>query len=257
MSRFHNLEFGEQFEEPSEQRNVVRDEAYYLGDAQASLERGRFEQGLRAYAKVLEFNPANTVAWAGQVRMLVELGEYREARLWADKALESFPSDPELLASKAVALARTGDLNGAMAFSDAAIEERGSTPYVWIARGDVLLARKEKRAASCFEKAFALAPRQWFWLWLASRILFYYDQCASALKLAQQAVELDGLRAVVWLQLGRCQLALGLVRAANHSLAQAEQLDPTSEELARELVQVRSIGLGGRLRGWWRKLRDT
>jgi len=136
---------------------------------------------------VLEFNPANAIAWTGQVRMLIELGEFREAKLWADKALETFPSDPELLAAKAVALARAGDLSGALAFSDAAIEERGNTPYVWLARGDVLLARKEKRAASCFERALALAPGQWFWAWLASRIYFYYDQFATALKLAQQA----------------------------------------------------------------------
>jgi tetratricopeptide (TPR) repeat protein len=257
MSRFHNLEFGEQSEQPTGHQSVLKDEAYYLTQAQAAFEAGRFENGLRAYAKVLEFNPANTVAWTGQVRMLIELGEFREAKLWADKALETFPADPELLAAKAVALARSGDLSAALAFSDAAIEERGNTPYVWLARGDVLLARNEKRAASCFERALALAPGQWFWPWLASRIHFYYEQFATALKLAQQAVELDALRAAVWLQLGRCQFALGLVGAANHSLAQAEQLDPASEELARELAQFKSAGLRGRLRGWWRKLQGT
>ncbi len=257
MSRFRNLEFGDQFEQPSEQTPIAKDETYYLTEAQAAYESGRFENGLRAYAKVLEFNPANTVAWTGQVRMLIELGEYREAKLWADKALETYPSDPELLAAKAVALARSGDLSGAMAFSDAAIEERGNTPYVWLARGDVLLARKERRAASCFERALAIAPGQWFWPWLASRIHFYYEQFANALKYAQQAVEVESLRAVVWLQLGRCQFALGLVGAANHSLSQAEQLDPTSDELARELAQIRSAGLGGRLRGWWRKIQGS
>ena len=51
-------------------------------------------------------------------------------------------SEPELLAAKAVALGRNGDLQEALAFSDASIEERGDTPYVWLARGDVLLARR-------------------------------------------------------------------------------------------------------------------
>ena len=87
--------------------------------------------------------------------MLIELGEFREAKLWADKALERFPNEPELLAAKAVALARSGDLQGALSFSDASIEERGDTPYVWLARGDVLLARAEARADYCFEKAAA------------------------------------------------------------------------------------------------------
>jgi tetratricopeptide (TPR) repeat protein len=77
--------------------------------------------------------------------MLIELGEFREAKLWADKALERFPNEPELLAAKAVALGRSGDLQGALAFSDASIEERGDTPYVWLARGDVMLARAESR----------------------------------------------------------------------------------------------------------------
>lgn len=257
MSRFQNLEFNEQSEQPTQQKAVLKDEAYYLGEAKEAFECGRFEQGLRAYAKVLEYNPSNTAAWTGQVRMLIELGEFREAKLWADKALETFPSDPELLAAKAVALARIGDLSGAMAFSDAAIEERGNTPYVWLARGDVLLARKEKRAASCFERALALAPGQWFWPWLASRVHFYYEQFATALKLAQQAIELDSLRAAVWLQLSRCQFSLGLIGGAHHSLAQAEQLDPASEDLDRERSRLKTAGIGGRIRGWWRKLQGT
>ena len=87
------------------------------------------------------------------LQMLVELGEYREARIWADKALERFPNEPDLLAAKAVALGRGGDLQAALAFSDAPIEERGDTPYVWLARGAVLLAAKQKQAVSCIEQA--------------------------------------------------------------------------------------------------------
>ena len=80
-------------------------------------------------------------------------------------------------------------MQGALAFSDASIEERGDTPYVWLARGDVLLARKEQRADYCFEKALLLAPNDWFIAWLAARIRFYYEQFVLALNLLQQAVE--------------------------------------------------------------------
>ena len=143
MSRFVNLEFGDESEDRSQpgEKALVKDEAYYFGEARAAFEAGNYEQGLRLYSKVLEYNPQNAAAWTGQVRMLIELNEFREAKLWADKALERFPSEPELLAAKAVALGRSGDLQGAMAFSDASIEERGDTPYVWLARGDVMLAR--------------------------------------------------------------------------------------------------------------------
>jgi tetratricopeptide (TPR) repeat protein len=253
MSRFRNLEFGEQSEEPSRQEVVTKDEAYYLAQAQNAFEEGRFEQALRAYAKMLEFNSKSAVAWTGQVRVLIELGEFHEAKLWADKALETLPNEPELLAAKAVALGRMGDLKGALAFSDAAIEERGNTPYVWLARGDVLLARREKRADSCFEKALALAAFDWFYLWLTSRIYFYYRQFAQSLKLAQQALEVNALRAAVWLQVGRSQLALGLVNQAESSFAQARELDPACQAADAHLAGSTRLGVLARLRGLWRR----
>src|ERR1041385_945175 len=143
MSRFVNLELGgESEDQPREAKRLVKDEAYYFAEARGAFENADFEQALRFYAKVLEFNPHNAAAWTGQVRMLIELGEFREAKLWADKALERFPREPELLAAKAVALVRCGDLQGGMAFSDASIEEHGDSPYVWLGRGGVVLARQ-------------------------------------------------------------------------------------------------------------------
>src|SRR4051812_4574790 len=201
MSRFVNLEFGDQSDERFEESSQLKDESFYLNEATRCFEEGQFEQGLRAFAKVLEFNPANPVAWSGQVRMLIELGEFHEAKVWADKALERFPRDSELLAAKAVALGRIGDLKAALAFSDASIEERGDTPYIWLARGDVLLARSEKRADYCFQKAHLLAPQDWFIAWLTARIHFYHKKFSLALKVAQDALAFDAARAILWLQI--------------------------------------------------------
>jgi tetratricopeptide (TPR) repeat protein len=242
MSRFGNLEFGSEFEDLSRAEEELKDESHYFGEANRALEEGRFEQGLRLYAKVLEFNPLNCAAWTGQVRMLIELDEFHEARVWADKALERFPNDPELLAAKAVALGRVGDLEAALAFSDASIEERGDTPYIWLARGDVLMARQEKRAEYCFEKAQLLAPNDWFIYWLASRIHYYYKKFALALKHAQNALALDSVRSVLWLQLGRCQHAVGLANAAQTSYEQAVQLDPSCGEAEEMLEALRNTG---------------
>ena len=89
-------------------------------------------------------------------------------------------------------------MQGALAFSDSAIEERGDTPYVWLARADVLLARKEPRADYCFEKALLLAPRNWFIVWLGARIRHYYEQFALALKLLQQALEWNAGHFLLW-----------------------------------------------------------
>jgi tetratricopeptide (TPR) repeat protein len=255
MSRFVNLELGGESEDQPQpsQKPLVKDEAYYLSEARAAFENGDFEQALRHYSKVLEFNPQNAVAWTAQVRMLIELGEFQEARLWAEKALERFPNEPELLAAKAVALGRSGDVQGALAFSDTAIEEQGDTPYVWLARGDVMLAREERRADYCFEKALLLAPRDWFVAWLAARIRFYYRQFALALKLLQQAVEWNSGHFLLWLELGQCQQELGLIGPARNSFLQAQQLNPHCRETGLALIQLSRKGLGARLGGWWRR----
>jgi Flp pilus assembly protein TadD len=254
MSRFGNLELGNESEDQGRQENpLAKDERYYLAQAHTAYENGEFEKALRSFSKVLEYNPQNTTAWTAQVKMLVELGEFQEAKVWADKALERFPSCPELLAAKAVALARNGDLLGALAFSDAAIGERGDTPYIWLARGDVLLARNEARADYCFEKALLLAPKDWFTAWLAARIRFYYDQFALALTLLQQAVEWNAGHFILWLDLGHCQQALGMVNLARTSFTQARQLNPNCHEANLALNQVGQTGVFRRVAGWFRE----
>jgi tetratricopeptide (TPR) repeat protein len=256
MSRFGNLELGGESEDQwqQEQKPLAKDEVYYFAMARTAFENGDFEQALRNYSKVLEYNPQNTAAWTAQVRMLIELGEFREAKLWADKALERFPQCPELLAAKAVALGRSGDLDGALAFSDASIEERGDTPYVWLARGDVMLARKEQRADYCFEKALLLAPKDWLTLWLAAKIRVYYKQFVLALKLLQQAVEWNTSHFLLWLELGQCQRELGLISAAEISFTQAYQLNPQCHAASLASTQLSHAGFWPRARDWCRRL---
>jgi tetratricopeptide (TPR) repeat protein len=208
---------------------------------------------LRAYSKVLEYNAANPDAWTAQVRMLIELGELREAKVWADKALERFPTHPELLAAKAVVRARMAELDSALAFSDAAIEERGSSPYVWLARGDVLLARKEARAPYCFDQALTLARGDWSHCWQAARIHHFHRSFALALRYAQQAAELAPDRAVVWLQTGLCQLALGMDGRAREALAYARQLDPECPGLDLALREAERTSASGSL---WRRVKS-
>jgi tetratricopeptide (TPR) repeat protein len=159
-----------------------------------------------------------------------------------------------LLAAKAVALGRSGDLQGALSFSDASIEERGDTPYVWLARGDVLLARRESRANYCFEKALMLAPRDWFIAWLAARVRFYYEQFVLALKCLQQAVELNPGHFVLWLEQGRCQQELGLVGATEHSFSQARQLNKDCLEADHALISLSQTGFFARMCGRLREL---
>jgi tetratricopeptide (TPR) repeat protein len=143
-----------------------------------------------------------------------------------------------------------------MSYSDASVETQTNTPYVWLARADVLLARNEKRADFCFEKALSLARNHWFVTWLAARIQAFYKHFARALKLAHQALTLEPGRAVLWLQVGQCQLALGLAGEAQNSFEQARELDPACgaedwQSRARDTSFLDKVT--GRWRQWFRK----
>lgn len=253
MSRFSNLEFEGSSEHLPARPAQERDDTRQLAEARSAFENAEFERALRAFAKTIEFNPHRADAWSGQVRALIELGEYDEAGLWADKALERFPNDADLLAAKAVALGRRGDLDEALALSDASIQGRDETAYVWLARGDVLLARNESRAEYCFDKALLIAARDWVARWLAARIRAFYRQFALALKLAQQALELRADHPVLWMLAGQCQRELGLIAAARTSFEQALQLDPACHEARHAITALDGAGIGSRVAGWWRR----
>src|SRR2546428_505183 len=81
-----------------------------------------------------------------------------------------------------------------------------------------------------FEKALALAPRDWFVRWLAGRIHYYYQKFATALNLVQEALSLNAGRGVLWLQFGLCQQAMGLIGPARVSFQQARELCPDRSE---------------------------
>jgi tetratricopeptide (TPR) repeat protein len=256
MSRFGNLEFDHEPNQDAEVRSLPgqKDAAFYLREAQTAFENAWFEPALRLYARALEHDPQNLTAWTGQVRALIELGEFREARVWADKALERFPTAPELLAAKAVALGRDGDVDAAMAFSDASLEERGDAPYLWLARGDVLLARKERRADHCFERALELAPGDWFIAWLAARIRHFYRQFAAALKMARLAAQWNPGAFTAWLICGQCQAALGLAEPARTSFEQTLQLSSDCRAAREALTDLQHRGPVSRLGDWFRRL---
>jgi cytochrome c-type biogenesis protein CcmH/NrfG len=75
-----------------------------------------------------------------------------------------------------------------------------------------------------------------------------------ALKLLQQAVEWNTAHFLLWLELGQCQQALGLVSLAENSFTQAQQLNPQCREAGLALIQLSHKGFWPRARAWWRQL---
>ena len=253
MSRFINLELGDESGKRSAASAAVTDELRFLADAEAAFAQARFDHALRWFARVLEFNSANAAAWIGQVRSLIELGEFREASIWADKAMEKFPREPELLAAKGVALARLGDLDAAAAFSDAAFEEGGDSPYLWLARGDVFLARKDAAAETCIARALEMTTGQWLFAWLAARVRLFYRQFTLGLKHARQALEWNPVNPQLWALAALCELRIGLVQAAQASLAKAFELDPHNEAAQNVRRELGHPGAFQRIAGWFKQ----
>ena len=88
---------------------------------------------------------------------------------------------------------------------------------------------------------------------MASRIHYYYKKFSLSLKLVSQALALDAGQAVVWLQMGKCQIALGLASAAQTSIDQARQLDPRCVQAESALNDLRVFDVWDRFRGYLRR----
>jgi cytochrome c-type biogenesis protein CcmH/NrfG len=70
----------------------------------------------------------------------------------------------------------------------------------------------------------------------------------------QQAVTANPDNFLLWLELGHCQQAVGLVGPAQVSFMQARQLNPNSQAVNDALHGVSQVGMFARLLGKWRGL---
>lgn len=249
MGRFSNLEFDG--EEKREQRPAEpgRDGRYWLDQATAQLHDGRFENALRLYSRALEGDVRLPQAWLGQVQALLEMDEPNEARVWADKGLESFQRDSELLAAKGVASARLGDLDRGMALSDQAMAEPGETPWRWRARGEVMLARGDRKEDLCFDKAVAAAGRDWWEPLACGRAYLRHGKAGAALRHFETASERTAKSAFLWEEMGRCLLELGMDERAEKAYRAAVELEPARETAKAGLARAR-MGKGSRFWRW-------
>ena len=75
-----------------------------------------------------------------------------------------------------------------------------------------------------------------------------------ALKLLQPAVEWNTSHFILWLELGQCQRALGLISLAEISFTQAYQLNPQCHAASLASDQLARAGFWPRARDWCRQL---
>jgi tetratricopeptide (TPR) repeat protein len=225
----------------------MHDAPHWMRIAHQHRCHGRFEEALRHYSRAVETDRTLVNGWAGQVRMLVALGEFPEAELWARKALELFRGHGDLTAARAQALCRIGDMEQAQAASDAALQQPGQSIYPWLARGDLMLARKDPVEEHCFGKAAELNG-DWLTRVEIAEIYFYYRRHAKALARCQQAISKTIDQPYAWLLQGRCEMAMGLTEGGRRSLKQCLDLEPRNKEALAALESSPPAG------GWLRRL---
>lgn len=235
MTRFNNLEFDSEQPKKDQPSGAsgpapaagapVRDERYYLEQALRHRLGGDFETALRLYSRALEQRHNLLAAWLGQLEMLLDLGEYPEVLLWGDRALEVFPEHPDVFAAKARACVRDERPVQGQEYSDNAMNQ-GKSGWVWLARGEVMLARRSGVAQSCLGNALAAGGSETPLVRLeAGRILNHYHQHRQALEYLPKAVAELPQSALAWYEFGLAQCRLGL-SPGREALEQALALRP-------------------------------
>jgi tetratricopeptide (TPR) repeat protein len=252
MMRFSHLEFGDKRDDKAgkvRSGEEIRDAEYFNNQAIRYWLAGDFEVALRNYSRALEANNSFYPGWLGQVMMLIELSEYKEASVWVDKALEMFPEHPELLAAKAVACARDGKMEKAIGYSDNSVSKDNVTANAWLARAEVMLARRSSIAQNCISKALACSGADTPVIRLqAGRLLNRMGDYAGALQYLRPASDELPKSALVWFELGRCQAGLGRPEA-KASFEQALKLYPNWRQAEDALAKFKSRGFFARLFG--------
>jgi tetratricopeptide (TPR) repeat protein len=245
MKRFNRLEFQDDHEHREEaapqQRQQLhepdRDEHHWMRLANDDRRNGRHEGALRYYSRALEADRSLVAGWVGQVQMLIALGEHPEAELWSRKALELYRNNADLLAGRAQALCRLGDLSSGQASCDAAVGQQGVTGYPWVARGELMLCRKQNTDEYCFDKAVQL-DNDWLVRLEIADIYLFYRRAAKALPRARQAVEQAPDHAYCWYRQGVCELELGLAAPARRSFERCLQLAPNHRDARRVITEL-------------------
>lgn len=238
-SRFDHLEFENDGKDSIEKLDEGQSRLdSYAALATEAFEFESFQDALKLYARILEFDRQSRFSWVGQIQCLIQLTRSQDALNWTSLALEEFPNDTELIALKATALARNNLLEEALAFSDASLHASQSSSHSWLARTELLLARNDPTANYCQDQALNADLESWQIPWLASRMQSFYKKDAAALKMAHLAVERAPTHSTTWLQTGRSQAALGLKKQATQSLARALELSPDSPVIAKAIQSL-------------------
>lgn len=257
MSRFSKLELDATLKKEKEDAlsqpiEEGFDAVYYFQKAEELFNLGEYEQSLRYYSRALSMDNSLVSAWVGQVRGLIKLGEYREAEIWANKGLEFFKDDPGLIATKAVIYSKFGLYKEAIALSDASLAQKGKplNSYLWLARGEIFLAKGSKNASFCFDKAIELSKDSWACYQEVGLIYLEAKYYSKALQYLKEAAARYSVSPYLWLKIGFCYQRLGFSKQARESFEQALKLNPTYKPALRAYSKINRASFISKLFSW-------
>lgn len=128
---------------------------YYKGLALGGLDRN--EEALKAHDKAIELNPDYANAWINRGVALDNLGRYEEALKAYDKVIGLNPDFAEAWGNKGVTLVKVGRYEEALKAYDKVIGLKPDYALAWYARAGVYSIRKKKeKALSDLKKAVEL-----------------------------------------------------------------------------------------------------
>lgn len=110
-----------------------------FAQAEAALQAGRYEEGVRLTEEALEAAPkASAALYRSFTAILFRRKDYARAARWAKAGVEQHPKDADLFNVLGVALRRTGRLKEALQALDAAAKLNPKNPAILQNKGNVL-----------------------------------------------------------------------------------------------------------------------
>jgi tetratricopeptide (TPR) repeat protein len=220
-------------------RPGVLDERQAYKVADQHRRRGQYENALRFYSRALESDKSLVAGWVGQIQMLVQMDEAPEAELWSRKALELFPGNGELLAAQTQALCRLGDVKRAGASCDGALAAQGTSAFRWIARGEWMLATRQKMDDHCFTKAREV-DADWIVPLESALVYLHYRFPARAVRCARLATELAPAEYYAWFVRGCAEQDAAMGNLALQCFRTCLQICPGHVEAKQRLERRKS-----------------
>jgi tetratricopeptide (TPR) repeat protein len=172
---------------------------YNLGNALSTL--GRKSEALYCYEKVIRLQPDHPQARNNMGKLLVEMGQADDALATLRRAVELAPDNPRAHLNLGVALLRAGQLDQAMAEFLKALELRPDYPEAHHNLGSIFLSRNQPtQAIAHLEQAVQSKPdylKAWIKLADGYARIGRSDQASSCLRRAMDLAAASGQHEVM------------------------------------------------------------